>query len=550
MEYLLKKINSPRGYLLLSNIFLVFFLILLSNLKVLPIRNTGDFIFLTFMFLAFALYRPGWAFLFFTGTIMLENINLAPENLGIAVRPYQFFAALSIIAVLVRLGVKRLNFKLPKFFQVDAIVIFFVLAGFLSALFSADRGASFKLSIIAASFAAIYFLVRIFIQNTDDLKKIIPFFLSSSVIVVLYGIWQNVRFSHNLSSFEAMPGRPNATFTEPDWLGIFIIFLIAVLYSLIYYSSKNTASSNDAQIFNFKFLIFKQFLITKFQILNLFLYILLTASYILLILTISRSAWLGAIAVTIFFLLIIFTNLKFNPREWQWKNTFKIKMRILLSLIIGIAIVYFFNLTIFQLFNRAQSAGSGLQEITISCHPEPSSKNFLEPGSRIDSINELNQYGCRHINLEEIDAEKSRGNFVTEVYRKDPNVFARGQIYQKSWQQIKAHPVLGIGWGSIGEILGRDSRGTALNSSNIFLEIWLGAGVLGLASFLFFWSYIVLMSVKTFLKNQEVFAGYSLFMLVAWMALLVPNLFNAGIFLGLVWIFSGISISLLNYKEE
>ena len=550
MKYLLEKINNTRGYLILANILLVFFLILLSNLKVLPMGNIGDFLFLSFLFLALALYRPGWAFLFFIGTIALENINLAPVSLGIAVRPYQFFAAITIFAVLVRFAAKRLNFKLPKFLFIDGAMIFFALAGFLSALFSANRGMSLKQSVVAFSFVAIYFLVRIFIHNMEDLKKITPFFLSSSVIIALYGIWQNVRFLHNLSSFEAMPGRPNGTFSEADWLGIFVIFLIAILYSIIYYLSKRATSSNDAQIFNFQFSIFNQFSISKFTILKVFLYILLTTSYILLILTVSRSAWLGALIVTVSYLLIIFTNLKLSPREWQWKNTLQIKLGILSCLVISVAIVYFFNLTSFQLFNRAESTGTGLQKITISCRLEPSSKNFQELGSRIDSIDELNQFGCRHINLEDIDAEKARGNFVTEVYRTDPNVSIRSGIYQKSWQQIKAHPILGIGWGGIGEVLGRDGRGNTLNSSNIFLEIWLGAGILGLASFVLAWSYIIVMSFWAFSKKQEKIATYSLFMILAWFALFIPNLFNAGIFLGLLWIFGGIAVSLLNYQEE
>lgn len=277
---------------------------------------------------------------------------------------------------------------------------------------------------------------------------------------------------------------------------------------------------------------------------------MLTALYILLILTVSRSAWLGALVVTILYLLIIFTNLKLSPRNWQWKNTLKIKLQILSSIILSIVIVYFFNLTNFQLFNRVQSTGTGLQKITISCHPEPSSKNFQELGSRIENLDELSQYGCRHINLEDIEKEKLAGNFVTEIYRPDPNVNIRGEIYQKSWQEIKKHLILGIGWGNIGNILGKDGQGAALNSSNIFLEVWLGAGILGLASFLLFWSYIITMSSLAFYKNRSVFGVYPFFLILAWIALTIPNLFNAGIFLGLLWIFSGIAVSLLNYKEE
>jgi hypothetical protein len=544
MKYLLEKINSTRGYLLLANIFLAFFLILLSNLKILPLESIGDFLFLIFVVLAFALYRPGWAFLFFIGTIALENINLAPASLGVAVRPYQFFAALIIIAILVRFAVKRLNFEFPKFHWADGLLIIFAVAGFLSAFGSEASKISFKQSIVAMSFVAIYFLVRIFIQNTEDLKKVIPFFLSSSIIVVLYGIWQNVRFSQNLSNFEAMPGRPNSTFTEADWLGIFLVFLIAVIYSTIYFFLKN-GSEEKSVISNQFSTRLPDGQVSKFTISKIFFYFALTASYIVLILTVPRSAWLGALAVTIAYLLIIFMKLKLNPREWQWKNTLKINILILISLTASIAIVHIFHLTNFQLFNRAESTGSGLQKITVSCL-----KNEELSSSEIQELSSLEKIGCRHINLEEINSEKERGNFVTEVYRKDPNINIRSEIYQKSWQQIKTHPILGIGWGSIGKVLGQDGQGTPLNSSNIFFEIWLGAGILGLASFLAIWLYIPIKSLQNFYTQSAGFPAYSLFIVLAWLALTIPNLFNAGIFLGFLWVFSGIAISLLNSQEK
>lgn len=521
--------NKPRIWLLLANILLVFFLILLSNLKVLPIENIGDFLFLAFLFLALALYRPGWAFLFFTGTIALENINLAPAEIGFNIRPYQFFAALTIIAVLVRLAAKRLNFKLPEWKWIDWAPAVFAIAGFASALFAVDKSIALRQSVIAASFVIIYFLARIFIQNSEDLKKIIPFFLSSSIIVILYGIWQNIRYSHNLSNFEAMPGRPNASFAEADWLGIYLGLLIAVIYTVIYYFSNKKSEKVSPQISNFK-----SNQIYKYQILKTLLFLLLTATYALLILTVSRSAWLGALIVTFAYLFIIWTNLKISPKHWQWKFAIRRKLEVISAFIVAVAIVYLFHLTNFQLFNRAQSTGTGLQKITIACD------TILELSSRIGSINELNQYGCRHINLEEIDAEKAKGNFVTEIYRQDPNVNIRGQIYQKSWQEIKRHPVLGIGWGNIGNILGKDERGTNLNSSNIFLEVWLGTGILGLLAFSAILFYTLIKSVILVRSGGNETKALGLFLLLGSLSIIIPNLFNAGIFLGFLWIFLGV----------
>ncbi|HRY82168.1 MAG TPA: O-antigen ligase family protein [Candidatus Moranbacteria bacterium] len=528
-------LNKPKHWLLLANIFFVLFLIILNNLGIIPLRM-GDFAFFAILFLGFALYRPGWAFLFFIGTIPLENINLAPMELGISIRPYQFIGALTITAIIIRLLSGKLNFKLIKLNFVDYLVIVMMLAGFVSAIVAkieTQSIASLRLEIIFATFVFLYFLVRNYIQNSEDLKKVIPFFLSSSVIVVLYGIWQNIWFLRGLNSFETMPGRPNATFTEADWLGIFIILFISVSYVLIY------------RIMNY-----------ELRIKKIGLFLLLSSSFLLLILTVSRSAWLGVIATTIIFLLIIFTNLRINPKNlpageagWQWKKTIQMKLIIIPAFIIAVLAVYIFHLTNFQLFNRVQSTTSGLQKITISCNV--GNENFRSLPKEINNVSELEKYNCRHINLEEINSEKAQGKYVAEIYRKDPNVSIRSEIYQKSWQEVKNHWILGIGWGSIGKVLGQDERGISLNSSNIFLEVWLGSGVLGFASFLIVIAYILLRAIKNYyLSKDDSERIISLLLIVSWFGIIIANFFNAGIFLGFLWVWLGITNYEINTKYE
>lgn len=523
---ILNKLNKPKSYLLLANAFLVLFLIILSNIGILPIKNTGDFIFFAIIFLAFALYRPSWAFLFFIGTIALENINLAPEGIGIAVRPYQFVGGLTILAVLIKLIFRRLGFNFPKWSRYDLLFIIFTLAGFLSVLGSVDKILSLKQSIIVTSFAVLYFLVRIFIQSFDDLKKIIPFFLSSSIIVVLYGIWQNIRFSKGLSHFETMPGRPNATFVEADWLGIYLVLLLATIYVFVYWIKNNNQET-----------ITKQLSITNFQFSKSLYFVscilYLAVTYILLILTVSRSAWLGALAISIMYQVVCIKYFIFDKKDW--KGFFKQLMILIFAGIISLTVIYIFNLTNFRLFNRVQSTGTGLQKITISC-----SKNISLP-EKIETIAELTSYSCRHINLEEVQSEQANGNFVKEIYRNDPNVSIRSEIYKKSWNEIKQHPILGIGWGNIGKILGSDDRGASLNSSNIFLEIWLGTGIIGTLAFLVILAYILVFNIRLFISGNIDNETLGLFGILGLIGLIIPNLFNAGIMLGFVWIFFAIS---------
>jgi hypothetical protein len=523
------QFTTIQLYFIAGNFLLLFFLILLSNLGVLPIRNLGDFIFFAFLTLAFSLYRPGWAFLTFIGTIALENINLAPTNLGIAIRPYQFFGAIVILAILARLIAKRLSFSLEKPKWYDLLAILAAAGGFISALGSSNSALSFKLSVIFSSFVVLYFLIRNYVRDIEDLKKILPVFLGSSSVVVLYAIWQNMIFAGGLAAYEVMPGRPNSTFAEADWLGIFLVFLIAIIYSIIYFKQSSCVDIEKKDRW-------KEFL---------FPYTFLALTFVTLVISVSRAAWLGALIETIFFLFAVLSGLTFDLKNWQWKLFAVTLTRIFLTLVLALGVVYFFHLTSFQLFNRAQSTGSGLQKITISCTPGS------EVPERVNTVEELGKFSCHHINIEEIGKEVSAGNIVKEIYRNDPNVGLRTMIYKRSWKEIKENPLIGIGWGSIGKILGTDERGASLNASNIFLEMWLGTGLLGFFAFLVLWIYILLRNISNFVKakNPEEQA-FAIFVVAAWFGLTVANLFNSGIMLGFFWLFLAISLINLQPNED
>ena len=127
-----------------------------------------------------------------------------------------------------------------------------------------------------------------------------------------------------------------------------------------------------------------------------------------------------------------------------------------------------FHLTTFDLTDRAGSAASGQQRITVSCDTPTV---LLES---IADISELSSYGCRFIRLEAIDAEQAAGKFIGTVSRPDPSIEARRVISRTTFETLRSHWLFGIGWGSIGNILGTDDRGASLNASNAFLEAWLG----------------------------------------------------------------------------
>ncbi|HLN18915.1 MAG TPA: hypothetical protein VK255_01965, partial [Patescibacteria group bacterium] len=95
---------------------------------------------------------------------------------------------------------------------------------------------------------------------------------------------------------------------------------------------------------------------------------------------------------------------------------------------------------------------------------------------------------------------------------------------------------------NIGNVLGNDERGTPLNSSNIFLEVWLGAGSIGLICFVILLGYILIKSIKNFYHATEnLQKTLNLFIIISWFGLVVINLFNAGLFLGIFWVWLAIS---------
>ncbi len=520
IEQLTERLNNTKTYLILVNVFLVFFLILFNNLGVLPMR-TGDFIFFSILILAFALYRPGWFFVFFMGTIALENINLAPQSAGLAIRPYQLIGGLLILAVAIRYFSQKLYFKLAELSWVDYLVFLVPLSSLLNIFNSQNPKVELKFILIIASFAAMFLLVKNYIQNIYDLKKSLPFFLSSTFVIMLYGFWQNIRFAKGLDAFSVMPGRPNSTLTEPDWLGFYLILIIACAYALVYFFTQK--SKNEKMV-------------GRIDIAAIYIY--LTSSFSLLLISVSRSAWIGTAAMTVVFLLAIFTSLKFNFHNWQWKSIIEIKLGIIATFLIGLGLVYLFHLTTFQLFNRAASTG-GAQKITVSCE-----SNVVLP-EKITSIDDLTANNCHQINLEEIATEKKQGHFVTETNRADPNVSVRAEIYRKSLSQIKEHPILGIGWSNIPLVLGKDARGANLNSSNIFLETYLGSGLIGFLSLTIFLGVIFIRALIAFFRETDLEQKtFALFVLTSCTGLVIFNLFNAGIMLGFFWVWLGIASTL------
>lgn len=483
----------------------------LSLLDTFPLGLVNFYFFSTLLFLL-ALYRPNWCFLLLVSVLPFEIITISPPSLDPSLRPYQWIFLILVSALLIRIFSGRTRWLLFTLSPIDFFLALIPVGALISGTLSGGEG--IRLAIIVTSFYTLYLLSRVFLKTVGDLRIATHVFFSSGFVTAIYGIVENIAFEQNSSISSIMPGRPNAFFTEPDWLGFFVaLLLILALAKLIVilqkYQSVDGAKKSITQI--------------------LLLALLLLPIVTVLILTVSRSAWIAAFA-GIFTLVLTASIL--HGREiirpiLQSGQIFIITFG--LALVIAVDI----PLTRFDLWNRTESTATGLQEITVACEIP------IALPETITSLDELKAFGCRHINLEERAAFQSAGLSIQTVHRPDPNVAVRGEIYTKTWAEIRAHPVFGIGWGNIGGVLGTDMQGSAYNASNVWLELFLGAGLIGflglLGTVIFVLYQIFGKLFRTTFDERE--GGMGLPLAIAlFLVFLTFNLFNAGLLIGLVWV--------------
>jgi len=533
--------KKELSILWIFSVALGFALIVFAGKNKLPL-GAGDFVFFAILALLVALYRPRWVFYIFIALLPLENVILASGFLPIQLRPYQFLGAELAVAIVILWLVKRLNFKLLKPVWIDWLVSSIVPLSFLSVINSPVRNVSLKNNLILFSFVILYYLIRNFVRTRKHLIETALFFVGSSLVVLLFGFYQVFADKFGARSFEVMFGRPNSTFTEADWLGIFLCFSLAINLTLALSLSRrgNTQDLPPLPRGGIKGGVFA----------------LIFLNLTLLILTLSRSAWIGA-AIVIFFWLVFSLYRKseirtrFTPRKFA--NSF---VTIFLIFLVSLIAIHFGKLSKFDIFDRARSAATSEQKITIACD------NGNNIPQIVESIDELTKYGCRHINLEEIGSYKSKGKTVTEIFRKDPNVMTRRQIYQKGFEIIREHPILGVGFGTITQSLGADERGAGLNESNIFLQVWASSGILGLIALVAIFGYLFIYSFRRIspicplnriigcpIIRDDFEKTLNIFLFLGLLALLIPNLFNAGLLMGLFWLGLAIFVRVENLQN-
>lgn len=493
----LQVVNGGAGMIVLS----------LSLAGVLPLGSV-NFFFFSFLIFLMALYRPVWIFLLLVGMLPYEIVNLAPESLGFFLRPYQWLLMLLFGALAVRWLVGRPVVPRFHWHWTDVLLPLCVGGALLAAIGANPSQPALKLALILASFVGLFFVTRLFVRTTEESLHLVPFLLVSFGVVAGWSVFQNILFALGKTSFEVMAGRPNGTFAEADWLGMYLLLIIALSLAWLY----------------------RHVVLRKSWGYSTGPLMVLFFSTLVLLLSMTRSAWLGMAAMGFFFIIVsLVTFIKLGePR----------RVALLLARaagVVGLAVIMIplLHLSRFSLLDRAVSTG-GNQKITIACTEAERAPKF------ISSIEELAGYGCQHILLEEKEVLRSQGYTIEEIERSDPNVAVRKSIYARVTELIQERPVQGIGWSVVGMRLGSDERGAALNASNMFLEFWLGSGLMGFLAFSLLWFGFGFQSGKLALTGGQREIAFPLFFHLTWIGWMVFNLFNSGILLGFFFFFLGL----------
>jgi len=465
------------------------------------------FIFFSALFGLACLYRPNWCFLLLVALLPFEIVNLAPESFGLMLRPYQWLFLLLALALGIRLLTRRNTWPLFPPHPIDILLGLIPIGAWISGLLAGDEGP--RLAVIVTSFYTIYLLARVFFRTVKDVTLSAAVFCVSGLITLLLAFWQNIAFEFGGTVTSVMPGRPNGTFAEADWLGFFIGSLILIIMTVLDCALRKMVEEEG-----------------RFFPGVLFSVLTLIPLFVVLVMTVSRSAWLGIVFAIVAWAFAFV----YRTGVTELRRLLQLTEILVISFIIALIVVIEVPLTRFDLLNRAESTATGLQEITVACDQSISLPEVIENTAALVG------YGCRHIDLEVITSLQAEGLFITTVKRPDPNVEIRKAIYVKTWAELRAHPIFGIGWGNIGPILGTDGRGAALNASNVWLEVWLGAGLIGLIGLLgvFAWSGVEFFRRKNNASPEAALARTAFAVTILF---LIFNLFNAGLLIGFVWVF-------------
>lgn len=441
--------------------------------------------------------------------VFLIPFEIYQLNFGgiIDLRPYQ----IATIALLVIVGygyakgtISWKDLMRPARSPVSKILAIYFIVSLVSLANTPDLRRGLQETLVLLSFLVIYWLIVYFIRAKSDAINVLYLIVFSGLIASIVGLFQVLAYKNGYELIEVMPGRPNSVLPEPDWFGFFMVVALAALLSIRYLkpSGSKLLGLNLGFLSNYYFQLFSQVLF-----------------FMMIILTVARASWLAAVGIIGLYLFLLLIE-----KKTSLSLAFGQGVRMALVFFVSLAVIQVFGLTNFSLKDRFLSIVTMQEVHTVMVDPES--------GEEIS------------IQKEKAQEYRKKGVIVKSKKFKDINIDRRLNAFSDNIDIVTKHPVLGIGFGGINAVFGDD-----INANNIFLEIMIATGVVGLMVFTPIFYYIFReWAAYYFKKRSPANLGFLLFIVLGLSAVVIPNVFNSGIFLGFFWLYLGIAASLLDYK--
>lgn len=427
----------------------------------------------------------------------------------VSLRPYQVVTAVLLVLIgyySVTGKIKIAELLAPFRFSTTRLFSAYFLISVISIANALDIKNSIQETLVLLSFLAIYWLVLFFVRSKRDVQDVWYTLLISTFLVGIYALVQVIAYKFGLESIEVMPGRPNSLFPEPDWLGFFMVFSLVIVAAIRGLQPRFLDDSIFGIIPNILKIFHSQSFYFLFQVLL----------YTVVILTIARASWLAAIGVMGFYLLLVFLN-KENP----FRLAFLEAGKTIVVLMVSLGIIYALALTPFSLKNRLLSIVTGQEVHAVITDSET--------GKEIS------------IDKKKVEDYRKKGIEVKTKKVRDVNISRRTESFTDNFDIVLKHPFLGIGFGGI-----QSAFGQGINANNIFMEVWIATGTLGLIIFATVLYCIAReWCVLYFKKRSKHNSAYLRFVILGLVAIIIPNIFNSGIFLGFFWVYLGLASSIL-----
>lgn len=464
--------NTKKFY----NLFLILSTIFLIALAIFLVMNFGLISLIAivcliafFVFVILAIKNPFWGFsllIFFLPFERIPSIDIGFANLRIN----QLLAAGILIAWFMAIIIQRRKIA-PN--PLSWPILGFLLVSFISIMFAGNMTRAIQVFIFELFIILVSILAINLVSEKSKLEAIIKIIFWSGLVVCIFSIYQF--FGDLIGLPQALTGlktgytsavfgfpRVQAFSMEPLFLANFLFIPLGIAIALYFFKTGPVKK------------------------LNIFLFISLLC--LILILTVSRGAYIGLVAMVVFFLLLI-------P-----KKVFSIKTIITLAIIIIVA-----GLSVYIFLSKADSRAYD---------------EFI-----------------KHVTITDMQEGES--------------VQGRLQSYSRAIDFWKESPIIGIGVGNYGPKVKNYPSADSVQGwdivNNEYLEILAERGVLGLIFFSLIIIVVFLRSIKAYFSTKDLYLkaiilGFN----AAFFAILVQYNFFSTLYIMHIWVLIGLIIATQN----